>query len=283
MKQLLATFMAAILIVACSGKKEDSSAGQPLDDFDTEEQNDSLETEALDTLQLFEEKVIPKTADLLFDDFFYSFATDQNFQSQRVAFPLHGTEQGEPSTMTHEEWTRDTDFHLSFYSVLYERERDMEIQKDTSLNTVSVERVSLYDQTINRFHFQRVDGQWVVADYEKLSTDQTPNSDFLHFYAKFMADSTFQRESIAEPLKLVSAWGGDGDEESEIDLTVDDWFEFRKEMPMPEGVMTNVNYGQPALSENRKILLVQGMSNEMYVKYKFDRLDGKWRLIEIEN
>jgi len=54
-------------------------------------------------------------------------------------------------------------------------------------------------------------------------------------------------------------------------------------MPMPEGVMTNVNYGQPALSENRKILLVQGMSNEMYVKYKFDRLDGKWRLIEIEN
>jgi len=283
MKQLLATFMAAILIVACSSKKEDPSATQQLDEFETEEQADSLEEEVLDTLQLFEEKVIPKTADLLFDDFFFSFATDQHFQSQRVTFPLHGTEQGEQTTMTHDEWTHETDFNLSFYSVLFERETDMEIQKDTSLNTVSVERVSLNDQIINRFHFQRIDGQWVVADFEKMPTSQTPNSDFLHFYAKFIADSAFQRESIAEPLKLISAWGGDGDEESEIELTADDWFEFRKEMPMPEGVMTNVNYGQPALSENRKILLVQGMSNEMYVKYKFDRLDGKWRLIEIEN
>ena len=52
---------------------------------------------------------------------------------------------------------------------------------------------------------------------------------------------------------------------------------------MPEGVMTNINYGQPSISQNRKILLVEGMSNGLYVKYKFDRTNGQWHLYEIEN
>lgn len=275
--------MTGVIAMACTGKKDGAAPSAPTDDPETEESSDTTELSTIDTLQLFTEKEIPKSADLLFDDFFYSFTTDRNFRSQRVTFPLHGTEAGQPAAMTREQWTYDNDFSRPFYSVIYEREGDMAIQKDTSLNSVSVEWVYLNEGRMERFHFQRTDGTWMLSDFEKEQTAQSPNSDFLQFYSQFISDSVFQRESLAEPLKLVSAWGGEEDGESEIELTPDDWFEFRKEMPMPEGVMTNINYGQPALSENRKILLVEGMGSELYVKYKFDRLDGKWRLIEIEN
>ena len=82
---------------------------------------------------------------------------------------------------------------------------------------------------------------------------------------------------------MVAEEQSDEDEGGEAYLSPDEWFEFRQEMPMPEGVMTNINYGQPSISQNRKILLVEGMSNGLYVKYKFDRTNGKWRLYEIEN
>jgi len=126
-------------------------------------------------------------------------------------------------------------------------------------------------------------GQWHLLNFEKEETSATPYASFAEFYAKFASDSIFQRESIHFPLHVIAEAQGDVDEGGESHLSPEEWFEFRKEMPMPEGVMTNINYGQPSISQNRKILLVEGMSNGLYVKYKFDRTNGQWHLYEIEN
>ena len=283
MKQQPLVFVLLLALLACTGKKDEPISDDTYIALPAEP--DSVETNPQDTLHLFDEIEIPKAADELFDDFFFSFASDAKFQSQRIKFPLHGNEDGEAVTLTKDQWGQADKFgNLSFFSVLYERESDIEIQKDTSLNQVSVDQVRLADGLVDRYNFKRLDGMWLLTDFEQLNVTKMPNADFLQFYAKFVTDTVFQRESIGQPLRLVSPSADeDMDEGGEIQLTSDDWFEFRKEMPMPEQVMTNINYGQAALGENRKVLLVEGMSTGLFVKYTFTRQNGQWMLVEIEN
>ena len=278
MKQLFTISLLSLLFCSCwhSSESTDSSEDEVVED--------SIEAEE-DSLILFEEEVVPVSADELFDDFFFSFTTDQRFQMQRVKFPLKCKEGQDELVISREEWKEFNRFTTQeFYSVLYERESDMEIQKDTAVNEVSVDWIYLNDDYVERYNFVRSqDGQWLLLDFGKEETSATPYASFANFYAKFASDSIFQRESIQFPLHVVAEEQSDGDEGGEAHLSPDEWFEFRQEMPMPEGVMTNINYGQPSISQNRKILLVEGMSNGLYVKYKFDRTNGKWRLYEIEN
>ncbi len=278
MKQLFTISLLSLLFCSCwhSSESTDSSEDEVVED--------SIEAEE-DSLILFEEEVVPVSADELFDDFFFSFTTDQRFQMQRVKFPLKCKEGQDELVISREEWKEFNRFTTQeFYSVLYERESDMEIQKDTAVNEVSVDWIYLDDDYVERYNFVRSqDGQWLLLDFGKEETSATPYASFVNFYAKFASDSIFQRESIQFPLHVVAEEQSDEDEGGEAYLSPDEWFEFRQEMPMPEGVMTNINYGQPSISQNRKILLVEGMSNGLYVKYKFDRTNGKWRLYEIEN
>lgn len=278
MKQLFTISLLSLLFCSCwhSSESTDSSEDEVVED--------SIEAEE-DSLILFEEEDVPVSADELFDDFFFSFTTDQRFQMQRVKFPLKCKEGQDELVISREEWKEFNRFTTQeFYSVLYERESDMEIQKDTAVNEVSVDWIYLDDDYVERYNFVRSqDGQWLLLDFGKEETSATPYASFVNFYAKFASDSIFQRESIQFPLHVVAEEQSDEDEGGEAYLSPDEWFEFRQEMPMPEGVMTNINYGQPSISQNRKILLVEGMSNGLYVKYKFDRTNGKWRLYEIEN
>ena len=96
---------------------------------------------AQDTLQLFEEEVLPESADELFNDFFFNYTSDMNFKNQRQAYSLdcnigdtvikiHSSELGAYSEL----------FVDDYYSIIYERNEDLSFQKDTSLNEVIVER-----------------------------------------------------------------------------------------------------------------------------------------------
>ncbi|MCH5176862.1 MAG: DUF4348 domain-containing protein [Prevotellaceae bacterium] len=282
MKQLFFTLVAGCLLVACTGKKDDVQDDDTPTDMIAEP--DTIEIADPDTLQLFEEREIPQSADVLFDDFFFSFATDERFQMQRVVFPLHGEGEEGEQTLSQEQWAEARLFSRQpFFSIIYDRDRDMEIQKDTNLTQVSVEWIHLNDDRLERYNFNRRNGQWLLTDFQSMAASQTPNGDFIRFYAQFVTDSVFQRESLCQPLRLISEADDEFDEGGEMELSPDEWFEFRKEMPMPEHVMMNINYGQPALSENKKVLMVEGMSNGLYVRYHFDRLNERWRLMTIEN
>jgi len=256
MKQLFTISILSLLFCSCWHSSEVADEGEE------DAVEDSVMAEE-DSLILFEEEVVPVSADELFDDFFYSFTTDQRFQMQRVTFPLKCNEGSDELVISREEWKEFNRFTTQdFYSVIYERESDMEIQKDTAVNEVSVDWIYLDEDYVERYNFVRSNnGQWHLLNFEKEETSATPYASFAEFYAKFASDSIFQRESIHFPLHVVAEAQGDVDEGGESHLSPEEWFEFRQEMPMPEGVMTNINYGQPSISQNRKILLVEGMSN----------------------
>lgn len=257
-----------------------------------EEEKDSVEeVEEEDELQLFEETPLPKAADELFDDFFFNFVSNPKFQSSRVVFPLNVSGGESDISLTKAEWNENDIFtSQEFYTTIYERDDELELKKDTSVNTVNVEWIHLNERKIDKYKFCRVDGKWMLTGMEKLSMDETPNGSFLDFYCRFSSDSLFQRQNIADPLPFnippdEETGDMDGEEFAEggvEELSPDDWFELAKEMPLPKDVLVNIEYGQAYFSENVKHLLVQGVSNGLFVKYTFKKY-GEWQLVEIEN
>ena len=106
MKQLFTISLLSLLFCSCwhSSESTDSSEDEVVED--------SIEAEE-DSLILFEEEVVPVSADELFDDFFFSFTTDQRFQMQRVKFPLKCKEGQDELVISREEWKEFNRFFMS--------------------------------------------------------------------------------------------------------------------------------------------------------------------------
>lgn len=276
-KILTTTLIVCVVLCSCSNKGNNNTEAAE------EEAADSL-VAVEDTLHLFEEVAPPVAADELFDDFFFNFVADTRYQNQRISFPLKVKDGNAEFVLTHEDWHKYNRFKAQeFYSVIYEREGDMELQKDTSISEVSVEWIYLKDEYIERFNFRRINGKWMLTDIGKDETKKTPNGSFLHFYSQFVTDSVFQSESIVEPLKFVIT-SEDGEDMSETDeITVEEWFQMQSDMPIVNETLVNINYGQTCISQNRKNVLMKGVSNGLLMNFRFDKTGGKWKLIEIEN
>lgn len=267
-----------ILLGSCRDKKMTNA----FDDEDDLEE-DSIEAFVGDTLHLFEEEALPDAVDELFDDFFYNFLDDDRFQGQRIAYPLPCKEGGEAEKLTKDDWHRFDHFNdQEVLSVLYEREQDYALSKDTSMQHVGVEWIQLKNDEVERFLFNRVEGKWMLTEIEKKRRSDMPNGEFLDFYAHFVADTVFQRHSLAENVKVILT-SDDGEEEPEEELlNADEWFEMRNSLPLPTEEIVNVDYGQACISQNRKTLLLQGVSNGMQIKFKFTKDGEDWKLMEIE-
>lgn len=252
-------------------------------DNDDEMEDDSIEAFVGDTLHLFEEDEPPAAVDELFDDFFYNFMDDARFQGQRIAYPLPCNDGEENEKLTKEDWTNYDHFkNQEVLSVLYEREQDYSLSKDTSMQHVGVEWIGLRDDDVERFQFNRVNGKWMLTEINKKKRADMPNGEFLNFYAKFVADTAFQRHSLAEPVKVILT-SDDGEEEpQEEHLNAEEWFEMRNSLPLPTDELINVDYGQAVISQNKKTLLLQGVSNGMQMKFKFNKEGDDWKLMEIE-
>ena len=271
---LFAVVLSVLLLTACHGRPAD------IDEMKADTLTVVVD-EPTDSLMLYDDEPEPASADMLFVDFFYAFTTDSRYQQQRVVFPLKSTENA-TEMMTKEDFQERAPFEpQEFYAAIYDRETDMAVQNDTALNNVAVNRIHLQTQILDSYHFQRVQGKWMLTNYDTKNADMTPQGSFLEFFGKFVNDTLYQRESIVFPLRLVSE-AEDDDMGGETELTEEEWPEFRSQMPLPTEVMTAIDYGQTSLSENRKILLMEGMSNGLFVKYKFDRTDGQWKLYEID-
>lgn len=82
----------------------------------------------------------PIQADESFDDFIYNFASDDVLQRQRVKFPLPYYNGDKKSNIEERNWKHDDLFTKQhYYTLLFDREEDMDLVGDTSLTSVQVE------------------------------------------------------------------------------------------------------------------------------------------------
>lgn len=279
MKKLLLGFLLLAFLISCGNKKA------KMDPFATiAEMVDSAGYKA-DTLQEAEVKEEPKpmVADELFDDFIFNYASDDALQRQRTVFPLPYYDRDTPLKIEADFWKHDYLFtKQNYYTLLFDKEEDMDMVGDTTLTSVQVEWIFLKTRMVKRYYFERKRGMWMLEAINLREMEKGENEDFVEFYTRFVRDSVYQSKHISHPLQFITIDPDDEFSILETTLDVDQWYAFRPVMPTDR--LSNINYGQKNedLSDT-KILKVNGIGNGYSNIFYFRKRGKGWELYKYED
>lgn len=229
---------------------------------------------------------LPKSVDELFDEFVFMFDQSNRLQRQRTQFPLSIEEvDGDVHFLQRREWKHQSLFpDKESCTVLWNAVSQMDLTEDVTIQEATVEQINLHERIVKAYDFtcDTISRQWHLVGLRKHTFDQSPLQDFLDFYRLWVADSSYQRQHVQEPLLFILT-----DENAENGtikgtIDVDQWFEFAPEMP--QDVITNIRYGQDYDNRNCMILQIRGINNGLQNLLTFRR-DGRgsWRLTTYEN
>ena len=279
MKKLLLGFLLLAFLISCGNKKA------KMDPFATiAEMVDSAGYKA-DTLQEAEVKEEPKpmVADELFGDFIFNYASDDALQRQRTVFPLPYYDRDTPLKIEADFWKHDYLFTKeNCYTLLFDKEEDMDMVGDTTLTSVQVEWIFLKTRMVKRYYFERKRGMWMLEAINLREMEKGENEDFVEFYTRFVRDSVYQSKHISHPLQFITIDPDDEFSILETTLDVDQWYAFRPVMPTDR--LSNINYGQKNedLSDT-KILKVNGIGNGYSNIFYFRKRGKGWELYKYED
>jgi len=245
------------------------SADEPVDEEGEEEID-----------ELISEEPMPSSAEELFDDFFFNFASNKKLQAERIRFPLIVNSDAKSDTLNREEWQTDHFFmHEEEYTLIFDNEGQMEQVKDTGIDHVVVEKIYLDQGFVNQYLFGRENGCWMLHSIHKQTLSLNPNASFLSFYRRFVTDSVYQQKSLNDEIKFVGPDPDDDFNQMEGVITPDFWEAFAPELP--RSVIYNIVYGQQEAESNMKIFVLRGIANGLEVEMTFRRDSGRWKLTKL--
>ena len=202
----------------------------------------------------------PIQADESFDDFIYNFASDDVLQRQH----------DDLFTKQH------------YYTLLFDREEDMDLVGDTSLTSVQVEWMFVKTRMVKRYYFERIKGAWILEAINLRPIEQSDNENFVEFFGHFATDSLFQSQRVREPLAFVTSDPDDDFSILETTLDLNQWFAFKPVLPVDR--LSNINYGQRNDDDSpTKILALKGIGNGFSNILYFRRKAGEWELYKFED
>lgn len=279
MRKLLLGFLLLVFFISCGNKKT------KIDPFATiTDMVDSIAHKA-DTLPQAEVKEEPKPmdADELFDDFIFNYASDDVLQRQRTVFPLPYYNVDTPSKIEEQNWEHDYLFtKQSYYTMLFDREEDLDMVCDTTLKSVQVEWIHLKTRMMKKYYFERKKGMWMLEAINLREIEKGEHDDFVAFYTHFVTDSVYQSKHISKPLQFVTIDPDDEFSILETTLGINQWYAFRPTMPSER--LSNINYGQKNEdNSNTKILKVNGIGNGYSNIFFFRKHGGRWELYKYED
>ena len=276
MKKILTAFFAFLaLMFSCKGNKTETGDSLPTD-------SDSIkDTAVVDTMeQIIAETPMPKAADELFDDFFFNFAANKKLQIERTQFPLPVERAGKTDTIGKKQWKTDRFFmRQGYYTLIFDNFRQMNVVKDTSVNKVVVEKIYFNIKTVKSYNFNRVNGLWKLTSINYKGIHENRNASFLKFYHQFVTDSTFQAESISNPMEFI---GPDPDADfSQMEglITPETWPAFAPELP--NNMIYNIIYGEDSKPGLQRIFVIRGIANGLEMELTFKRKKSKWMLTKL--
>ncbi|MGN0087374.1 MAG: DUF4348 domain-containing protein [Alloprevotella sp.] len=223
----------------------------------------------------------PAVADGLFDDFIYNFMRNRKFQQERIKFPLEVAVDGTVKHVRPEEWTFDRLYaRKEYYTMIFADERSVGCEKDTSLSHVVVEWVYLRQKRVKEYDFLKHRGQWRLEKIVEHAFHHNANADFYDFLNRFVNDEAYQQAHIAETFHF-KTYDYDNFQEIEGTVTADQWPDYRPELP--QGVITNINYGQSYENTHTRVLVLSSMSGGMSCTLTFKKIKGMWLLTSLDN
>lgn len=279
MKKLIGGIILLTILASCGNKKNNINPFAAIT-----KEVDSVRAKA-DSVQ--EEKTPeepePIEADESFDDFIYSFASDDALQRQRVKFPLPYYNGNEKSNIEKRYWKHDNLFtKQSYYTLLFDYEEDMDVVGDTSLTSVQVEWIFMKTRMVKKYYFERIKGAWILEAINLRSIERGESEDFVEFFSRFATDSLFQSRRIQEPLVFITTDPDDDFSILETTLDLNQWFAFKPVLPADR--LSNINYGQRNDEDSStKILALKGIGNGFSNILYFHRKSGGWELYKFED
>lgn len=277
MKRLLTGLFVLAFLSACGNGRS------KIDPFATITGMVDSASHRADTLQQAEVEPKPSEADELFDDFIFNYASDDAVQRQRTVFPLPYYDGDTSSKIEERFWKHDYLFtKQNYYTLLFDRESDMDMVGDTTLKSVQVEWIYLETRMVKKYYFERKRGMWMLEAINLRPVEECEGENFVDFYTRFVTDSVYQSRHIADPLQFVTIDPDDEFAILETTLDVNQWYAFRP--PLPTDRLSNINYGQRNEdNSNTKILKVNGIGNGYSNVFYFRRRGGEWELYKYED
>lgn len=281
MKKLIAGVAVLSLLSSCGNKKAN------IDPFASiTNEIDSVIQNRTDTILKEKPSEDPKPieADESFDDFIYNFASDDALQRQRIVFPLAYYNGDAQSKIEKKHWKHDDLFtKQSFYTLLFDREEDMDLVGSAKLTSVQVEWIYMPKRMVKKYCFERLKGAWMLQSIRLRPIEQNDNEDFVDFFDRFSTDSLFQSQRIRQPLQFVTTDPDDDFSILETTLDLNQWFAFRPTLPTDK--LSNINYGQKNSGQSLvKILALKGIGNGFSNILYFQRKgSGDWELYKFED
>lgn len=279
MRKLILGFIWFAFLFSCGNKKANVSP------FDTITGMVDSANHVTDTLSqaVAEEEETLGGADELFDDFIFNYASDDALQRRRTVFPLPYHNGDTVSRIDKKFWKHDHLFaRQNYYTMLFDKEGDMEMVGDTALTSVQVEWIFLKTRMVKKYNFQRNKGRWMLQSIDLRHIDKGENEDFIDFYVKFATDSLYQSRHITNPLQFITIDPDDEFSILETTLDVNQWYAFRPVMPAEQ--LSNIDYGQKNDDHsNTKILKVNGIGNGFSNIFYFRKRGGEWEMYKYED
>lgn len=279
MRKLIAGVIALGLLLSCSNSK---TKGGPFAATNNGVDSASVAVDSILAEDLSEEPE-PTQADESFDDFIYNFASDNALQRRRIKFPLPYYKEERKLNIEEKHWKHDSLFtNDRIYTILFDKEKDMDLVGDTSLTSVQVEWIYVKTQMLKRYYFERIKGAWILEAINYRPLQKDGNEDFMEFFARFAIDSLFQSSRIAHPLIFVTSDPDDDFSILETSLDLNQWFAFKPELPTVR--LSNIRYGQRIdANSSTKILALKGVGNGFSNILYFRRRAGEWKLYKFED
>lgn len=274
---LFAIIVTMTMSTGCTDRKTDSNDSLYGDSLD-------VDTTKSDSIELIiAEEPMPKSADELFDDFFFNFAANKKLQRERIIFPLTCISNGSVSTIQKNAWSMER-FHmrLGYTSLIYNTKKQGTLQKNTAISSVYVEKIAMTQQTVKRWHFVRTDGLWRMNKIETFPVAKHEDAGFINFYHSFVTDSVAQANSLAEIIEFSGPDPDDDFSRIEGEIMAEQYPVFAPWLPSE--TLFNVHYGiTPYKNTNTRILTIRGVANGLDTELTFSLIDGKWTLVKFES
>lgn len=278
----LVVALLVMTFVSC-GKRSSEPSQEELDLLLSDSVPVDTLTKEEEELGLGEEKA--PQLDGIFSDFLFAYLHSRTLRQERTANPLP-LEHTERPTELLEDFDPGYEFGFmsgEYFTTLYSSASQMHEEAENELeedSIVSLQRINLNDGTIRNYRFQREEGRWRLEAIREATFDEDDLGDFLGFYAHFCSDSTFQAQSIADPLHIEIQDAEEEDESINGIIDADQWQTFCPEVP--SGIISNIRKGQSY--EGHKIVLKKsGLSNGLQEVFTFTKERGNWHLTRYEN
>ena len=236
---------------------------------------DTLEADTLETI--LEAAPVPKAADGLFDDFLFNFAANRKLQYSRIVFPLLADYFGQETHIERKEWKMEHFFmRQGFYTLVAGTSEELYASKDKKVSQAVVEKVMFSDHCVMQYVFRRVEGQWFMQELRKQRLADNVNGTFYAFYNKFVSDSLYRQESLAENVEFSGPDPDDDFSRIEGSIMPEQFSMFVPEIP--HGTIFNVVYGEPKPMPDQRVLVVRGVSNGFEIEMTFQKVHGRFML-----